>query len=227
MTEEQREPELDENDQPIDSENSPQDDSSEGSRQESVPISDYKNLQAVYTQTSQEVGALKERLNQVEQAREESGGQAQSDALDWLDSEEVQEEIDSDPASIPKILKQAVQKSRDQLEGELVQTLKERDGYYHQKFLSQDPGYQQNKDRIDELRNEVPAFRNLSDEAMMEVVEREDGGKSQSKSEFRGNPGSGKAATPKSTKDAAKKARKSELYSRIYGEDFAKAGGSK
>lgn len=214
MTEEQRDTGLEDEEL----ENSQQDDSSQGGNSSnSVPLDDYKNLQAKFTTTSQEAAALKERLVALEAERNEAGSRAESDALEFLDSEEVQEEIDADPSSIVKYLKQAVKMSNQQLESELVAALKDRDQYYHGRFLAQNPEYQEVKDEIEQLRRDEPAFANLSDEAMMAVVKRtsDKKGSGKSRTQFRGNPGGTRAPVPtKSDKDV----RSSDLYKKIYGE---------
>jgi len=215
MTEEQRQEELEDEDlkNEFESENSQTDDSSD-TGDSTVPIEDYKNLQGAFTHARQEVTELKERLSQLEQSRSETDSKAESDALSFLDSDEVKDEIDADPSCITGILKQAVTKATSQLESEMVATLSDRDKYYHGKFLSQDPTYQEYKDEIERMREEEPAFKSLSDEQMMAVVKRTktDGGKGK----FRGNAGGGRSPGSKSS-GKSKDIKNSNLYKKIYG----------
>jgi hypothetical protein len=216
MTEEYRDAELtDDND---DSENTPLGNSSEGDTPKTIEMDRYKHLQAAYTQTNQEIGALRQKLGELESQRVDNKSSAESDALAWLESEDVQEELDADPSLVTKYLKKAVSMASSQLETELVQTLQERDAYYHMKFMSQDPEYRESVDQIEALRKEEPKFVNLSDEQLLAIVKRTGGsGKSAqgSKREFRGNPGGGRNVSQSGGKGGDP--RKSELYKKIYG----------
>ena len=212
MTEEQRNAELEGDES---SENNSQDDSSGGSSHNTVPIDQYKHLQAAYTQTSQEIGSLKEKLSSIESQRQSDKETPESDALAFLESEEVQEELDADPSSVTKHLKKALKIASEQLEQDLVQTLQVRDDYYHQKFMAQDPEYKESAEKIKELRNEDPAFSQMSDEQLLAIVKRSGEKPNKSKSDFRGNPGSGKPASKSG--GSSKDIRNTELYQKIYG----------
>jgi hypothetical protein len=195
--------------------NSHEEDSSDEQARNTVSIDEYKNLQSAFTRSSQEVGALKQQLAQLEQARgEEANSDAVSDALAFLDSDEVSEEIDADPSRIVPLLKKAVMLSKQQLESEMVQTLRQRDEYYHKKFQATDPVYQSYKDDIEELRKE-PAFERLGEDALIAIVKKTRGDKGD-RPQFRGNPGGGRVPRTSGGK-SAKDIRSSELYKKIYG----------
>lgn len=211
MTEEQRyeEPDTEE------VEGSPTDDSSQGEAEKTVPVEDYKNLQSAYTKSNQDLGKLQAKVEMLEQSQQKPSEESETvdSILDKLDDDEIRERVDSDPAEAIPIIKEALRGAVGSLEKEFVSALKERDAYYHHQFKERDPAFQQAKDEIEKLREEEPAFKNLPDEALMAVVARTKG--NQSKSEFRGNPGGGKAPQPKRKEEDIKE---TDLYKMIYGD---------